>query len=227
MRAPYHLGRRTLVLVPTELERRIVLELGGLDPTLARIELAGFGPIAAAARTMQLLASLLPRRVLLIGIAGAYRPERHPSGSALGFARVALDGVGAGAGEGARSAAQLGFPHWPGSADTTGGPVGETLDLEPRSPADGALLLTVSSASDSSELALARRARYPEAAAEDMEGFAVALACALERVPLSIVRGISNAAGERDTRRWDVRGALRAARELALEVLQREPEAGP
>jgi futalosine hydrolase len=54
-----------------------------------------------------------------------------------------------------------------------------------------------------------------------MEGFGVALACALARVPLAIVRGISNAAGERDTKRWRIREALAAARETALELLRR------
>ena len=214
---------RSLVLVPTELERRALLELGGIDPALGELELAGFGPIAAAARTAQLLARLRPRRVLLLGIAGTYLPERHPVGSALSCTSVALEGVGAGEGPSARSAAQLGFAHWSGAA---GGPaIGERLELA-RASANGhdpgALLLTVCAASDSAELASARRARFPGCAAEDMEGFAVALACALEETPLAIVRGLSNVAGERDTRRWEIRSALEAVRALALEALRCE-----
>jgi nucleoside phosphorylase len=65
-----------------------------------------------------------------------------------------------------------------------------------------------------------------------MEGFAVALACALFRVPLGIVRGLSNVVGDRDPARWRIPAALAAARELAqgwLEAAPREstaPRAG-
>jgi futalosine hydrolase len=54
-----------------------------------------------------------------------------------------------------------------------------------------------------------------------MEGFGVALACALARVPLAIVRGISNAAGERDRKCWRIHEAMSAARVTALELLRR------
>ena len=62
--------------------------------------------------------------------------------------------------------------------------------------------------------------RFPGAAAEDMEGFGVALACALHGVPLSIVRGISNAAGQRAPAHWRISPALAAARTLLLELLE-------
>lgn len=59
----------------------------------------------------------------------------------------------------------------------------------------------------------------PAAAAEDMEGFAVAMACRLRGVPLDIVRGISNAAGDRDRSHWQVSAALEAAGRLALQIM--------
>jgi futalosine hydrolase len=52
-----------------------------------------------------------------------------------------------------------------------------------------------------------------------MEGFAVAAACALEGIPLRIVRGISNEVGDRRPEHWRIPAALAAARERALEVL--------
>jgi futalosine hydrolase len=52
-----------------------------------------------------------------------------------------------------------------------------------------------------------------------MEGFAVAFACRLRGVPLDVIRGISNTAGDRDTSRWQVAAALEAAGRLALQVL--------
>jgi futalosine hydrolase len=206
----------TLVLVPTELERARLLELGGLE----RLEPCGFGPIAAAARTSQLLAREDPRRVLLVGIAGSLDPVSMGLGSAHSFATVFLEGVGAGEGELLRPASALGFPHWPGTPDTTLEPIGEELPLA--APVAGCpALLTVCAASTSPAQARERRARFPGALAEDMEGFGVALACALFRKPLAIVRGLSNPAGERDPARWRIADALRAAHELALELLAR------
>ena len=63
-----------------------------------------------------------------------------------------------------------------------------------------------------------RLAKHPEAAAEDMEGFGVAVSCVLADVPLQIIRGISNRAGDRDKRHWDIEGALHAAAALALKI---------
>lgn len=209
-------SNETLVLIPTDLELRRLEDQGGIDASLGQVELCGFGPIAAAARTAQLLASHKPARVLLIGIAGAYDPEAHAVGTALEFSSVAVEGIGAGEGETAKSPPALGFPQWPGSACTTPHPILDEIAL---ASAQGPELLTTCSASDSPEHAALRRKRHPNAAAEDMEGFAVAMACALNEVPLRIVRGISNAVGDRDPANWRIPLALGAARELALEIL--------
>lgn len=188
----------TLLLVPTELELAELQRQGGFLSAGARVELCGFGPLAAAARTAELVARQRPARVLLVGIAGSFAPERLALGSAASFREVAIEGIGAG------------FPQWPGIEDR--------LALAPAGAAE-TLLLTVWAASDSPAQAAQRLERRPAAAAEDMEGFAVAFACALARVPCTIVRGISNAVGERDKRRWRIADALAAARARALEQL--------
>lgn len=204
-----------LVLVPTALERRVLAELGGADAFPAPV-VCGFGPVSAAARTAQLLAERRPRRACLIGIAGAL--GEHPLGSALAFGRVRLDGVGVGSGAAFRPASELGFPQW---EDERGGRIDEGLELLPLRQAE-AELLTVCAASASPAEARARRERYPAAAAEDMEGFGVALACRLFGVELIAVRGLSNRAGERDPGRWRVREALGAARALLVSCLAAE-----
>jgi len=191
-------SRGTLLLVPTELELAELERQGGFGARAARVELCGFGPVAAAARTAELLVRHAPARVLLVGIAGSFEPARLALGSAATFREVALEGLG------------TGFPQWPGIEDR--------LALAPAGAAE-ALLLTVWAASDSPAGAERRLQRHPGAAAEDMEGFAVAFACALARVPCTIVRGISNAVGERDKRRWRIGEALAAARARALELL--------
>ena len=56
-----------MILVPTEMERRRLEPV--LAPAMARdchVALCGFGPVAAAARTAQLLAEHAPDRVLLM-----------------------------------------------------------------------------------------------------------------------------------------------------------------
>jgi len=187
-----------LLLVPTELELVELASLGGFPANAARVELCGFGPVAAAARTAELVARHSPARVLLVGIAGSYEPARLALGSASSFREVAIEGIGAG------------FPHWPGIEDRLGLVHGA---------ASAALLVTVCTASDSPAQAAQRLQRFPQAAAEDMEGFAVAFACALARVPCTIVRGFSNVVGQRDKRTWRIPAALAAARTLALEQL--------
>ena len=219
-------GSPELVLFPTELELARFRDQGGLPTGWALSAVAGFGPVAAAARTAQLLVRLRPRRVWLVGIAGAYDVERHPTGTALLFERVASHGVGAGEGDAFSGPTELGFPQWPGSPEHDTPPIEEELALhvpdatpdELRAP----LLLSTCAASAGADEAQRRRRRYPDAVAEDMEGFGVALACALERVPLCVVRGISNEVGDRDGRHWRIPAALAASRRVLLELLGAE-----
>jgi len=214
------LGSPTLILVPTEVELTRLADLGGFAPGTGLVHLSGFGPVAAAARAAQLLAELRPRRVLLVGIAGAYDVEATPIGSALEFDEVALHGVGAGEGERFQGPPALGFPQWPGSPGTTTHPVTDSLPLFATKARANGTLLTTCAASSTAEEAERRRALFPAASAEDMEGFAVALACALAGVPLRIVRGVSNAVGDRDPANWRIPAALAAALELAKEALE-------
>jgi futalosine hydrolase len=208
----------TLVLIPTELELSRLADAGGF-PAGTPVEVCGFGPIAAAARSVQLIEQWRPARVLLVGIAGSFDPARYPIGTAWSFAQVRIEGIGAGMGLDLQGPAALGFPQLPARGEDPA--VVEELDLSPaaRTRAAG-LLLTTCAASASPEQAAARLARHPGACAEDMEGFAVALACALCHTPLSIVRGISNRVGERDSTRWKIPSALHAARLCALEELE-------
>lgn len=212
---------RPLVLVPTELERQ------ALAPVLARavgpLELCGFGPVAAAARTAGLLGGRAFERVILVGIAGRF-DERLAIGAAYRFSAVACHGIGVGSGTAFEPAGMVGWPQWPGGAGQ-GPPIGDLLPLEPPGTADieGGLLLTACAASATPADAAARRRLVPEAAAEDMEGFGVALACRLHGVRLEIVRGISNTVGDRDTTGWRVAEALAAAGEVVMRILEPSP----
>jgi futalosine hydrolase len=214
------LGSPTLLLVPTQLELARLRDLGGFGTGTCILAQCGFGPVAAAARTAQLIGQLSPKRVLLVGIAGAYDTDRHEIGSAMEFGEVALHGVGAGEGADFEGPPSLGFPQWPGSPGTCKHPVVDSLPLSaPNSPELGHLLSTCA-ASKNNEESARRIGLFPNSIAEDMEGFAVALACALSETPVRIVRGISNQVGNREPGTWRIPAALAAARVMAMEVLE-------
>jgi futalosine hydrolase len=213
----------TLILVPTEQERRHVPQACATGLGAAgRVELCGFGPVAAAARTAALVAAHAPGRVLLLGSAGRLDDSLR-IGAAYRFDRVACYGIGVGAGAAFVPAAALGWPQWPGDPPAPATAVGDVIDLPvPHGAAvpGSGLLLTVCAASATTDDVATRRSIFPAAVAEDMEGFAVALACRIAGVPLAIVRGISNAAGDRDHAGWQMAAAVAAAAKLALEILK-------
>jgi futalosine hydrolase len=55
-----------------------------------------------------------------------------------------------------------------------------------------------------------------------MEGFAVAAACRLGNVPVSIVRGFSNRGGDRNKSNWKIEEALSAAVEMCNQRIGEE-----
>jgi futalosine hydrolase len=220
-----------LILVPTEMERRVLAPLlGRAKAGSSRVELCGFGMVAAAARTARLLADLGPTEVILVGIAGRYG-EHIPLGAARCFDRVACHGIGVGTGADFIPAGRVGWPQWPGDPLDPASSVGDLIDLTvaPSRAARQAgvpraeLLLTVASAAAGADDVRLRGGNAPEACAEDMEGFAVALACRLGRVPCTVVRGISNTAGDRDVARWRTHEALGAAATLVRQLVESDP----
>jgi futalosine hydrolase len=244
-----------LLLIPTrfELERLQgpLSRRGGLPPGWSA-HVCGFGQIAAAARTMQLLSQSPVDQVLLVGIAGTLSPTLAV-GQAYWFDQVQQDGIGVGthdprgnlggnsddnAGDAAadaarafdggdagsyQAAAEIGWLHWDGPPAEQ--PIGDRLallsgDRPPPSCPAGGELLSVCAASATPQDAQRRRRRYPSAMAEEMEGFGVAVACRLARVPLTIVRGISNVAGDRDLAGWDILSSLDAVAEAIAPLMR-------
>lgn len=212
-----------LILIPTEFERRkIVTSLSKLgDGANIPTHVCGFGQIAAASRTATLVAQLRPGHVILAGIAGALS-DRLEIGNAYDFSSVTCDGVGIGWGEHFQSSEKLGWAQWDAAVlDTTvlnpaGPSVGDSIgDLASQG---GRRLLSVCAGSSDPIMADQRRWRYPDADAEDMEGFGVAMSCRLARIPLTIIRGISNHAGDRDHQSWKTDAALKAVAQCLLSL---------
>jgi futalosine hydrolase len=209
----------TLILVPTDLERRS-LGLDFAQRGSVEVALCGFGPVAAAARTAGLLAKHKPDRVFLVGIAGRMA-HRLDIGAAYRFASVACYGVGAGSSDAFLTAGQMGWPQWPGDPADTRAAVGDVIPLGASERIHPERLLLTACAASASTADITNRLRlFPDTVAEDMEGFGVAMACRLAGVPLEIVRGISNTAGDRDISRWQITAALEAAGALVQQLLE-------
>jgi len=203
-----------LFLIPTEFElQKVRTILAGQYPLQAHqftFQLCGFGPIAAAATTMQLLAGQ-PTSVVLLGIAGTYQAERFPVGSATRFNHVICHGVGVGSGEQFTPASKLGWQQGPAISDRLpcAGSGADNLDCD---------LLTVCSAANGLAEATTRLTKNPTAVGEDMEAFGVAIACKMLNIDFEVIRGFSNIAGDREKNNWQIDQALSAAVDLLIQI---------
>ena len=77
--------------------------------------------------------------------------------------------------------------------------------------------VTVSSTTGTHERAAELRKRF-HAVCENMEGAAIAQVCAIYKIPMLEIRGISNIAGERDKRKWNLDLASENCQELVLKM---------
>ena len=212
---------RTVFLIPTPFERSLLADsqLVWCHENRVALEVIGFGPVLAAARTSQILSEMPGLEVYLIGIAGKY-PHRDDLeiGEAYCFNSVQQYGVGVGDGDEHESATSLG---WGMFLTKEGGSISEVIEFNDDLPAalshhrcDGKLV-TVPTASRNPKSCMIKSSRVPDAAAEDMEGYGVAVASRLHGRKVKIVRGLSNVAGERDKSTWECESAMRAAFRLA------------
>lgn len=187
-----------LVLVPTEGEAEVLSDLD------LRVEICGTGLAQSGVSATRMIGELRPEEVVLFGIAGTYDPEIAQIGSAAFGSSVTCFGIGVGCCSNYISGTEL---DWYGE--------NELPLIDPSS--EGVPILSTASASFSVDDARARAEHHPGVVAEEMEGFAVALACKEFDLPLTIVRGISNLAGDRDKSGWKIVDALHSARDLLVE----------
>jgi futalosine hydrolase len=226
-----------LILVPTPTELNILAprlqnpaqRVGGT------LHLCGFGPVSAAARTSQLIAEFKPAKIILVGIAGAIG-ESLSMGAATVFDEVACFGIGVGSGEDFRTANNLGWSQWDSGSDTcseTRSTIGDVLRLQPvlaaspsREHAVRRQLLSCCSASAGPDDVALKVRHFPNAVAEDMEAFGVAMAASLMDIPVQVVRGISNKAGDRRLSQWKINEALVAAADVVHNLIAGDCSAG-
>ncbi|MEU4402267.1 futalosine hydrolase [Micromonospora orduensis] len=188
----------------------------GLTDTTVTVTPVGVGPAVAGAATARLLtlaeaAGHPYRAVVSAGVAGGFVGRAAVGGTVLGSASIAAD-LGAESADGFIPVDELGMP----PALLGGGsvvPADPTLLAALRTALPAATVgpvLTVSTVTGTAASTEELRRRHPEAVAEAMEGYGVAVAAAQAGVPFAELRTISNPIGPRDRDAWRLREALTA-----------------
>ncbi|NYH44596.1 futalosine hydrolase [Micromonospora jinlongensis] len=205
-------GLLVVTAVPAEAE---AVRAGLTDPTVT-VTPVGVGPAVAGAATARLLALAEAagrpyRAVVSAGVAGGFTGRAEVGDTVLGTASIAAD-LGAESPDGFIPVAELGMP--PAMLGVGGVvPTDPSLLAALRAALPTATtgpVLTVSTVTGTAASTEELRRRHPEAVAEAMEGYGVAVAAAQAGVPFAELRTISNPIGPRDRDAWRLREALTA-----------------
>jgi futalosine hydrolase len=217
-------GLLVVTAVPAEAE---AVRTGLADPT-ARIVPVGVGPALAGAATARLLALAEAAGrpyggVVSAGVAGGFADRVAVGGTVLADRSLAAD-LGAESPEGFIPVDELGM-----SPEVLGGAIAVEADPALLTTLRSALpaavvgtVLTVNTVTGTATSTRALAERHPDAVAEAMEGYGVAVAAAQAGLPFVELRTISNPIGPRDRGAWRLREALAAlgTAAAALNALQ-------
>ncbi|MEW2376696.1 futalosine hydrolase [Micromonospora sp. NPDC047812] len=205
-------GLLVVTAVPAEAEA----VRAGLPDASTTVLPAGVGPAVAAATTARLLvlaeaAGRPYRGVVSAGVAGGFAGRVEVGATVLGSVSVAAD-LGAESPAGFLPVDELGMPpEWLGGGIALAADPNLLATLRAALPtATVGAVLTVSTVTGSAASTDALRRRHPDAVAEAMEGYGVAVAAAQARVPFVELRTVSNPIGPRDRDAWRMREALAA-----------------
>ncbi|SBT54131.1 futalosine hydrolase [Micromonospora narathiwatensis] len=211
-------GLLVVTAVPAEAE---AVRAGLTDPTVT-VAPVGVGAAVAGAATARLLALAEAagrpyRAVVSAGIAGGFVERVAVGDTVLATRSVAAD-LGAESPDGFLPLEALGMP-----ADLLG--VGSAVPADPglldalRTALPAAtvgVVLTVNTVTGSAASTAALAARHPDAVAEAMEGYGVAVAAAQAGLPFAELRTVSNPIGPRDRASWRMREAFAALSAAAV-----------
>ncbi|MEE2639389.1 MAG: hypothetical protein VX768_02070 [Planctomycetota bacterium] len=199
---------KRLLLVPTDREIEAIESLINI-PETSVLHRCGFGLLESAIQTARLIQQFQPDSILLAGIAGSYPNAGLSIGSVYCFESCSQYGIGSWR-EKFCSASDLGF--------SESAPDSISLNCPEDFPRSQRL---VSVTTAGLFQAPGIRTRYPDASAEDMEGYGVALTATSFQVPLTIIRSISNEVGQ-PVEHWKIDDALRQLADSLSELLQRD-----
>jgi len=201
------------------------VRIGKIEGKEVIIANSGIGKVNAAHTTTLLTETFNVSRVLLTGIGGAY-PDPVINKGDVAIATSEVYGDEGVIGRVWHDLREIGIPLLTHRrrrifneipVDTT--ITGALKKIEGTTHIVMGRFVTVSSCSGTEEIALKRKRRF-RAICENMEGAAVAHICMLYNLPFTEIRGISNYAGIRDRRRWDIERASLNAQEIVRELLR-------
>jgi len=195
--------------------------VAAVGPGLVRLVALGVGVVSAALTLGRLTALGLPEAAIMVGSAGALPGSGSGMGDLVAADEEILAELGVLVGPGEGDVGEMGLA---GLAQRVA--LDQSLVDEATAAAESVArvrrgsLLTVVGVSAQPEQAEARARRF-QALAENMEGYALALAGKCFGFRTGEIRGISNRAGERDKSRWDLNTAQERAQLAVLEYLKR------
>jgi futalosine hydrolase len=195
------MARPLLVVTAVAAEAEAVR--AGADPDHVVVEAVGAGPAAAAAGTARLLATGRYRGVVSAGIAGGFAGRAPVGATVLGARSIAAD-LGAESPDGFLPIEELGFGR--GVVESDVDLIKSLAAALPEAIVGDVLTLATVTGTAATAQRLAER--FPQAVAEAMEGFGVAIAAG--DLPFAELRAISNPVGPRDRAAWRLKEAFAA-----------------
>ena len=195
--------------------------VGAVGPSLVRLVALGVGVVSAALNLGRLAALGLPEAAIMVGSAGALPGSGCGMGDLVAADEEILAELGLLVGPGQGDVGEMGLAGLVQKVALDPSLVDEvTAAAESAARVRRGNLLTVVGVSAQPEQAEARARRF-QALAENMEGYALALAGRCFGFRTAEIRGISNRAGDRDKSRWDLSTAQERAQLAVLKYLKR------
>lgn len=186
-----------------------------------RYILTGVGIMHATHAVTRCLSAHRPDLAIQVGIAGTFRPEAFPPGSAAAVYTETLGDAGVTEVDGAwKDLFDLGLADADGPPYLSGrlvNPHRNLLESTGLSLASGVTVNQVSSMQ--SQIERLKEKHRPDL--ESMEGAPFHFACLSEDIPFLQLRGVSNTVGERDKKNWKTAEAMDSLQEaLAMTLLK-------
>lgn len=180
----------------------------------------GIGKINAAHSATIIIENFPIKKIINFGIGGAYPEAGLSNGDVAIASKEILGDEGVIGSKGLEGLKKIGIPLVQSGRKKyfnefpVKGIKPVKMDFKVKSGA----FVTVSAASGSVQRAKELERRF-SAVCENMEGAAIAQVCAIYKLPMFEIRGISNTAGVRDKRRWDIQLASLNCQKAVLETV--------
>ena len=180
----------------------------------------GIGKINAAHSATIAIENFPVTKVINLGIGGAYPGSELANGDTAVAAKEILGDEGIITSKGWKGLEEIGIPLVRSGRKKYFNefPVKRLKPGKMDFKISSGTFVTVSAASGSSKRAKELEKRF-SAICENMEGAAIAQVCMTYNIPMFELRGISNTAGVRDKRRWDIELASLNCQKAVLKVI--------